>query len=251
MGCSCARMPEKLSSKLSPIKKRRWQLNTGFCTVKCYNMTSEGIFSKNPAGLPSKQRVASQRVKRGTYGLPWYEAPSSPSRADGIDMEVTHKQGGQRASQAVQCVGGTERERERGRNTVSIKAVSWRKRVQAASPVGLQHGSRTELACIRECICVWKSGGWDANEVNVTARMSAGSPGCLLHSLCFSVGWLDTKSSLIGEEVLAVHTPSGSQKFWGKKKKSNRINNLPSRSGLSSSKVSLWFGLESSVPFWS
>ena len=144
-----------------------------------------------------------------------------------------------------------ERERERGRNTVSIKAVSWRKRVQAASPVGLQHGSRTELACIRECICVWKSGGWDANEVNVTARMSAGSPGCLLHSLCFSVGWLDTKSSLIGEEVLAVHTPSGSQKFWGKKKKSNRINNLPSRSGLSSSKVSLWFGLESSVPFWS
>ena len=115
MGCSCARMPEKLSSKLSPIKKRRWQLNTGFCTVKCYNMTSEGIFSKNPAGLPSKQRVASQRVKRGTYGLPWYEAPSSPSRADGIDMEVTHKQGGQRASQAVQCVGGTERERERER----------------------------------------------------------------------------------------------------------------------------------------
>ncbi len=33
-------------------------------------------------------------------------------------MEVTYKQGGQRASQAVQCVGGTERERERDTNRV-------------------------------------------------------------------------------------------------------------------------------------
>lgn len=33
-----------------------------------------------------------------------------------------------RASQAVHCVGGTERERESERNTLSSKSVNWRRR---------------------------------------------------------------------------------------------------------------------------
>lgn len=48
-----------------------------------------------------------------TYVLSWYEALSSPSEPDGLDMEVmraSYKQGGQRVSQTALCVGGTERE---------------------------------------------------------------------------------------------------------------------------------------------
>lgn len=89
------------------------------------------------------------------------------------------------------CVGGTDGERKR--NSLSSKSVSQRRKVQAASPVGLQHGCRAELACISECICVCEVGVGMQMKL-MCAHMSVGLPCCLyIHYFILVLRWLTRK----------------------------------------------------------
>lgn len=93
---------------------------------------------------------------------------SSPSSADGIDMEVTNKQQGQRVKPAVQCVGGT------GNKPTEEQVGLLQQR--NCFPYG---NASTEPECNYEGICGCEVGAGILIKLNVFTSISAGWPHCL------------------------------------------------------------------------